>query len=67
MKDVKDLTIDELEHLIEEKILEIIGDPDFGLELREDFKQELRRRLASPSRRISHDEVLRQIGRDPVD
>jgi hypothetical protein len=67
MKSVKDLTIDELEHLIEEKILEVLGDPDFGLELREDFSEELRRRLENPSRTISHDEVVRRIGQDRVD
>jgi len=67
MKSVKDLTIDELEHLIEEKILEVLGDPDFGLELREDFSEELRRRMESPSRTISHDEVVRRIGQDRVD
>ena len=67
MKSVKDLTIDELEHLIEEKILEVLGDPDFGLALREDFSEELRRRLENPSRTISHDEVVRRIGQDRVD
>lgn len=33
MTKVKDLTIDELEYLIEQKILEVLGDPDSGLEL----------------------------------
>ena len=64
MKSVKDLTIDELEQLIEEKILEVPGDPDSGLERREDFARELKRRLENPSRRIPHDEVLRRIGQD---
>ena len=54
MTKVKDLTIDELEYLIEQKILEVLGDPDFGLELREEFKQELKERLENPSKRISH-------------
>jgi len=30
MTSVKDLTIDELEYLIEQKILEVLGDPDSG-------------------------------------
>ena len=45
---VKDLTIDELEYLIEQKILELLGDPDSGLELREEFKEELKERLQNP-------------------
>jgi len=62
MPDVKDLSIDELEYLIEQKILEVLGDPDFGLELKPEFKQELKRRLENPSRRIPHHEVLSRIG-----
>ena len=31
MTNVKDLTIDELEYLIEHKILEVLGDPDSGV------------------------------------
>jgi hypothetical protein len=64
MANVKDLTIDELEYLIEQKILEVLGDPDSGLELKEEFKQELKRRLENPSRRISHHEVVSRIGQD---
>jgi len=64
MKNVKDLTIDELEHLIEEKILEVLGDPDFGLALSEEFRRELKRRLENPSSRVSHHEVLSRIGQD---
>ena len=62
MRNVKDLTIDELEGLIEQKILEVLGDPDSGLELKEEFKRELRSRLEGPSRRIPHDEVVKRIG-----
>ena len=64
MTNVKDLTIDELEYLIEQKILEVLGDPDSGLELREGFEQELRRRLENPLSRIPHDEVVKRIGQD---
>jgi len=59
---VKDLTMEELEYLIEHKILEVLGDPDSGLELKEEFKEELKERLSSPSRRISHEEVTRSFG-----
>ncbi len=62
MTQVTDLTIDELEYLIEQKILEVLGDPDSGLELREEFRQDLKRRLENPSRRISHQEVVSRVG-----
>jgi hypothetical protein len=62
MTNVKDLTIDELEGLIEQKILEVLGDPDSGLELKEEFKRELRSRLENPSRRIPHHEVVKRLG-----
>jgi hypothetical protein len=62
MRNVKDLTADELEYLIEQKILEVLGDPDSGLELKEEFNKELRRRLENPSSRIPHDEVVSRIG-----
>jgi hypothetical protein len=56
------LTVDELELLIEQKVLEILGDPDSGLELKEEFKAELRQRLTGQSRKISHEEVLERLG-----
>jgi hypothetical protein len=62
MTNVKDLTMDELEYLIEQKILEVLGDPDSGLELKEEFQRELKRRLEKPSRRIPHHEVVNRIG-----
>ena len=62
MTKVKDLTIDELEYLIEQKILEVLGDPDSWLELSEEFKQELKRRLENPSMRIPNQEVVNRIG-----
>ncbi len=62
MTKVKDLTVDELELLIERKILEILGDPESGLQLREEFRQELRKRLAEDTSRIPHDEAIARIG-----
>ena len=64
MTNVRDLTIDELEYLIEQKILEILGDPDSGLDLKEEFKRELKKRLENPSGRIPHNEVVSRIGQD---
>jgi len=37
-KEINHLNIDDLNNLIEQKIREILGDPDYGLELGEDFK-----------------------------
>jgi len=62
MVKVRDLTIDDLEYLIEQKILEVLGDPDSGLELKAEFKQELERRLKNPSRRIPQEEVTGKLG-----
>lgn len=48
---IADLTIDEFKKLIREVVMqtlsEIFGDPDEGLELREDFQVELQRSLAA--------------------
>jgi hypothetical protein len=48
---VADLTIDEFKDLIKEvvtqTILEIFGDPDEGLELRDEIQERLRRSLAA--------------------
>jgi len=53
---------EDLENMIETKILEILGDPDAGLELREDFKAKLRERMSRTPRIISHEEVLKELG-----
>lgn len=48
---VADLTIQEFEELVREVVIqtlsEMFGDPDEGLELREDFAAELRRSLTT--------------------
>ena len=62
METINQITIEELENLVEQKILEILGDPDTNLQLREDFKEELRARLASLSKRASHKEVMERFG-----
>ena len=61
---VKDVSIDELEYLIEQKVLEILGSFDSGLELTDEFKKKLTERLKKPSGRISHKEVLEEFGQD---
>jgi len=62
MKTINQITIEELENLIEQKIIEILGDPDTNLELREDFKEELKARLASRLKRASHKKVMKRFG-----
>ena len=61
MPQVKDMSIDELEHFIEQKLLEVLGDPDSGLQLKEEFRKKLEERLKEPSKRISHQEVLKRF------
>lgn len=56
MIEVKDMTIDDLEQFIEQKLLEVLGDPDSGLHLREDYKTMLKERLKKRSKLISHEE-----------
>jgi len=50
--------------LIEQKILEMLGAPDSELELRDELKHKLKERLGRPSKRISHEEVLKKFGQD---
>ncbi|MCL0062181.1 hypothetical protein M1N62_04380 [Thermodesulfovibrionales bacterium] len=61
---IKDLSVDDLECLIEHKILEILGDPDSGLELRDKFKRKLKERMEKPSKMIPHEEMLKKLGQD---
>lgn len=51
-----------LQYMIEQKILEMIGDPDYNLELRPEFKREILRRLRRRGKTISHQAVLRKFG-----
>ena len=61
---VKDVSIDELEYLIEQKVLKILGDFDSRIELTDEFKKKLAKCLKKPSGRISHKEVLEEFGQD---
>lgn len=60
--EVKDMTIGDLESLIEQKLLEILGDPDAGLRLNRRFRRKLEERLRKPGRRVAHEEVLKEFG-----
>jgi len=61
MAKVKDMTVEDLEQLIEHKFLEILGDPDSGLQLKKEFKTKLEQRFKKPSKRIPHEEVLKRF------
>ena len=65
MKQVADLSVKELEHLIEKAIKKelqfLMLDPDYGLELRDKIKQRLKSSMAS-KKRISFEEVKQRIG-----
>lgn len=66
---VAELTVDELKQIIEEtmeqKLEEMLGDPDEGLELREEIKARLRRSLEAErraTRGIPAQEVAAELG-----
>jgi hypothetical protein len=66
---VAELTVDELKQIIQEameqKLSEMLGDPDEGLELREEIKARLRRSLEAErrgARGIPAQEVAAQLG-----
>jgi len=66
---VADLSIGELRKLVREiviqTLLEVLGDPDEGLELRDDFAAELRRSLAAVEageETVSVQEIAARLG-----
>jgi len=68
---VKELTVEEfkilIQEAIQEKLEEITGDPDLGLELREEIKERLRSSLAAVQggeKGIPIEQVARQAGLD---
>ena len=66
---VKDLTTDELKALIRETVVQAVGDllpdPDEGMTVKEEFKQELleiQMRRKTGIRGISAEEVMKRLG-----
>jgi hypothetical protein len=49
MADLNQLTKDDLEHLIEQKIFELLGDPDTSLGLKQEFRDELKSLTPNPN------------------
>jgi len=64
MPKVKDLGFDDLEQVIEQKMLEMLGDPDSGLQLKEEFKENLRECFKKQPKRIHYEKVLKEFGQD---
>ena len=69
MKTVAEMTVDELrdliENVVEEKLAELIRDPDHGLGLREEFKERLRRTIEAEKQGvpgIPAEEVAKEFG-----
>ena len=48
--------------LVEQKILEFLGDPDSGLELKRGFLATLRKRMSKNQKFTSHRAVLKKYG-----
>lgn len=61
MTKVKEMTVEDLEQLIEQKLIEIVGDPDSGLQLKKDFRAKIEQRLKKPSKRTPHQEVMKRF------
>ena len=53
--------MDDLEYLIEQKMLEFFGDPDSGLVLRAEFREELQDRLKMAGPRVSLEEMKKKL------
>ena len=61
MPKVKEITVEDIEQIVEHKLFEIIGDPDSGLHLKKEFKARLEQRLKKPSKKIPHEKEFKKI------
>lgn len=63
--DLRDLTLEQLRELVrglvDDRLRELLGDPDLGLELGEGLRTRLKESLAS-SERLSGEELANQLG-----
>ncbi|MEK7144523.1 MAG: hypothetical protein AAB794_01535 [Patescibacteria group bacterium] len=48
--------------IVEQKLLEFLGDPDEGLQLKRSFLLKLRKRMQGKQKYISHAEVMKKYG-----
>jgi hypothetical protein len=51
-----------LEHLVEQKILEFLGDPDSGLTLKKSFVTELKKRMRKTGKLTSNRDMAQMYG-----
>lgn len=51
-----------VEQIVEKKLMELLGDPDSGLELREHVRQRLKKSLLSHSEGVSANKVAKRFG-----
>ena len=62
---ISDLSLDELKELVkglvDDRIRDLLGDPDLGLQLSEEFRTRLKNSLASEAR-VTGDEMADQLG-----
>ena len=62
---ISDLTLDEIKELVkgivDERLRELLGDPDLGLELGEAVRSRLKASLAS-TERLTGDDVAQKLG-----
>ena len=62
---ISDLTLDELKELVkglvDDRLRELLGDPDLGMELSEAVRARLKASLAS-TQRLTGDEVAEKLG-----
>jgi hypothetical protein len=49
-----------IDSLIEQKMLEFFGDPDSGLEIKQDFLDKIKNRSQGEEKLVDHNEVLKQ-------
>ena len=63
---IKDLGVDEfkalIEEVVEEKLEEMLGDPDQGLQLKPEIKKQLERSLAGKAKGIPVEKVASDLG-----
>jgi hypothetical protein len=63
--DLRDLTLEQLRELVrglvDDRLRELLGDPDLGLELGEGLRTRLKESLAN-SERLSGEELANQLG-----
>ncbi len=63
---IKDLGVDEfkalIEEVVEEKLEEMLGDPDQGLELKPEVKKQLQRSLTAKAKGVPVEKVASDLG-----